>query len=87
MNQIGGRVWFLDTVGTIYTSRVFIISIEWFNPSNLGDTYQTTEISGNLLAQARCETAGQTQILRPNQWFRGFVLTQLSSGSLQVTIK
>lgn len=85
-NNIRNRVWVLDTVATVFTSRVFIQKIEWFAPATIGDDMALTDILDKVVQSGQCEVAGGTQVWYPEAWFNGLKLATLTSGVVHVTI-
>jgi len=62
--------------------------IEWFAPTTVGHTMQITDINGNVIITAACETANVSQVLwspgRPALLLKmgGWVLSSLQSGKV-----
>lgn len=71
---------------TLWTLRVG--SIYWFNPANVGDVALITDpLSGRELCIFRCETANQSQLIQVNKIWSDFVVPQLDSGRLKITLR
>jgi len=84
-NQVAANPMELDTVGTILTSKIAIVAVEWASPVSQGDDMVLSDVNGNQIVAAVCEAAGQSQFRRfEPAWYDGLVLTTLDSGTVFV---
>lgn len=76
-----------DTTNT-RNSPIQATRIEWFNPLATTDTAIITDINGNVIITAKCETANVSQILWQDSRhplklkMNGWALTTLGSGKI-----
>lgn len=84
-NNISGVTWFIDTVGTIFTQRVYIKSILWNKPA-AGATLVITDMQGRNLVNTIANTNDPMFEFSSQTWQNGFVVVTMSSGTLQVVV-
>ena len=84
-NDISGVTWFIDTVGTIFTQRVYIKSILWNMPI-AGDALVITDIQGRDLINTVANAADPMFEFSAQTWQNGFVVVTMASGTLQVVV-
>jgi hypothetical protein len=51
------------TTTIVMTRPIKAKRIEWYVPITVGDTIQATDLNGNVIVEATCEVASQSQIL------------------------
>jgi len=94
-NAITGRVWALDTAGTIWTGPVFISRMDYHPNAADNDLVTKDTRGGAIWAPVRAiagapnhETVGIETWINPSPEvpFEGFVLTTIDGGTLYVTI-
>jgi len=85
-NNIGGRVWALDTPGatTIFSSMLKVTMVEWFNPTVIGHLMQLTDLEDRVLLDGRAEAANQSRVFRPTTWWHGLKVPTLQSGIVYI---
>jgi hypothetical protein len=92
MLNSAGKTPFAMTQGLVISGVGVLIKVYWFNPGSPGDTFVLTNAAtGAILLQGRCEVAGQSQLFDQTnglaaEQFNGLGCSQLSSGTLLVTI-
>jgi hypothetical protein len=84
-NNISGVTWFIDTVGTIFTQRVYIKSILWNKPT-AGAVLIITDMQGRDLINTVANAADPMFEFSTQTWQNGFVVVQMDSGTLQVVV-
>jgi hypothetical protein len=69
------------------TPPIQIVSIYWYNPSAVGDTFQIVDAAGNIIKEGRCEAANQSQEFDMHGKLVGdYKVTTLSSGKLEIEL-
>lgn len=78
--------------GNVISGIGTLIKVYWFNPAAVGDTFTLVDATkGVLILTGRCEAANQSQLFDQSNGlsattFNGLGCSQLSSGTLYVTI-
>lgn len=87
-NVFKGMQWKLDTESAtaVFTGQVNFDSFYWEAPDSVGDDLVVTDGDGNVVLQAKCEAAGQSQYFFVSGWAKGLALLTLDSGTLFVNI-
>lgn len=84
-NLIGTRVWVLDTASTtavLWPNPIRIKLVEYFKPTNIGDTFTLNDVNGNEIVKGTCEVALQSQLFNLDNWYNGIILHDLTAGGL-----
>lgn len=83
-NVLGTRTWVLDTASAtpIWTSPIRIKIVEYFKPTNIGDTFTLQDGSGHEILVGVAEVALQSQLFNLDNWYNGLALTALTAGGL-----
>lgn len=79
---------FFNTTGHNPTNApLHIREIYWYNPANIGDLLTITDGSGNVVKQARCEVANQSQVFdMHDKPVQDFQVTVLGSGTVYMEL-
>lgn len=84
-NDVSGVTWHLDTVGTVWTQRVYIQSILWNKPTP-GDALKIVDMQGRILIDTVANTNDPMFEFSKQTWQNGFVIITMASGTLDVVI-
>lgn len=84
-NVFGPRTWILDTASTtavLWNSPVRIKLVEYYKPTNIGDTFTLQDMNKNEILVGTAEVALQSQLFNLDNWYNGIILAALSAGGL-----
>lgn len=86
-NDLAGNPMKIDTAGAglLWTGRIKITRVYWFNPTTLAHTVQVQDKNSRNIWEGRCEVANESQLANIERgWYSGLKVPTLASGTLYV---